>query len=93
MPTEASASEPRNTDVPQDERSTRKMLSTSATVPGWLLEHFDIPENCSVHRTVHKDSTLPHVQGKLLGGRFFEGKHLGCSRLSVAVCLLKPSSQ
>ena len=75
-PTEPSLSGNEQAENVDDKRASRSLLSTSATIPGWLLEHFDVPDNCSVHRTIHKDTTLPHIQGKLLGGRFFEGKKL-----------------
>ena len=65
---------------PQEEKaemrktSTRSMLSATSTVPERSLQRFKIPDQCSISRTVHRDSTLPLFQGRLPWGKFYEGK-------------------
>ena len=57
-------------------RASRSMLSATTTVPERLLQMFEIPEGCSISRTVHRDSTLPLFQGRLPLGKLYEGKSL-----------------
>ncbi|CAE7765448.1 unnamed protein product [Symbiodinium sp. CCMP2456] len=58
-------------------RESRAMLSSTASLPDELLRRFPVPEGSAMHQTVHCDSTLPHFQGRLLGGAFYEGKQPG----------------
>ena len=58
-------------------RESRAMLSSTASLPAELLQRFPIPEGSAMHQTVHCDGTLPHFQGRLLAGAFYEGKHPG----------------
>ena len=55
-------------------RASRSLLSNTETVPAQLLERFPIPPGCVIHHTVHKDTTLPHFQGRVVGGLCFQGK-------------------
>ena len=58
-------------------RESRALLSSTASLPSELLRRIPIPEGSAMHQTIHCDSTLPHFQGRLLGGSFYEGKRLG----------------
>ena len=59
-------------------RESRALLSSTPSLPIELLRRFPIPEGSAMHQTtIHCDSTLPHFQGRLLGGSFYEGKRLG----------------
>ena len=60
-----------------DERASRSTLPVTAAIPKEITDRYELPENCHIHKTVFRDSTLPHYQGKLLGGRVYEGKFLG----------------
>ena len=55
-------------------RASRSLLSGTVTIPSAITDRYEVPDNCHIHKTVFKDKTLPHYQGKLLGGRVFEGK-------------------
>ncbi|CAE7236724.1 unnamed protein product [Symbiodinium sp. CCMP2592] len=57
-----------------DERASRSLLSATAAIPKEITDRYELPENVHIHKTVFRDQTLPHYQGKLLGGRLFEGK-------------------
>ena len=57
-------------------RSSRSLLATTATVPDYLLQKYEIPIGCYVTRTVHVDSTLPLFQGRLPPGKIYESKPL-----------------
>ena len=68
---------PNDTLDPENRKKTsRSMLSSTSTVPEKLLQRFRIPDQCSISRTVHRDSTLPLFQGRLPWGKFYEGKCL-----------------
>ena len=57
-------------------RQSRSLISSMVAVPEALLSRYPPPANTVIHHTVHKDSTLPHFQGRVLGGQVFEGKCL-----------------
>ena len=67
-------------------RASRALISNTAAVPAALLERFALPANTVIHHTVHKDSTLPLFQGRVVGGQYFQGKYLAkqCSVLNPA---------
>ena len=56
------------------QRESRKHLSRTNAIPQWLLEKYAPPEWAHIHHTVHKDSTLPLFQAKLLNNETFAGK-------------------
>ena len=66
-------------------RESRRFLSKSQAVPGWLLEKYPAPEWALIHHTVHKDSTLPLFQARLQNNETFEGKHLD-SKSETSCC-------
>ena len=50
-----------------------------SSLPDDRLRKYPVPAETSMHRTIHCDSTLPHVQGKLHGGLIFEGMPTSCT--------------
>ena len=54
-------------------RASRRLLSTSASVPAWLRERFDMRADVQVVHVQHADNLLPHFQVKLPAGE----QHLG----------------
>ena len=69
-------------------RASRSLLSATTTVPDHLTAQFPIPSGCAISRTVHCDHALPHFQGRLPAGCFFEGKILECITDVVQSCLV-----
>ena len=63
----------------QQQRASRAMLSTTASLPDDLVKSMPIPDGAAMHQTIHSDATLPHFQGRLLANCFFEGKPLACT--------------
>ena len=57
-------------------------MSKVRDVPEWLVQKYPPPIWGTIHHTVHRDSSLPLFQAKLLGQEFFEGKILAYDHCS-----------
>ncbi|CAE7426242.1 unnamed protein product [Symbiodinium sp. CCMP2456] len=66
-------------------RESRALLSETTTIPAELLARFPLPSGCTMYRIIHRDSTLPHFQGKLLANASFEGKFSSAASYNPAV--------
>ena len=58
-------------------RASRKLVSTTETIPDFLTAKFPMPDDIKMVHIIHKTTTLPHFQAKLPSGLSFEGKSLG----------------
>ena len=67
-----------NEEKERQKAKSRRLLSTSATVPDWLKELFPLPTNEVILSHVqHRSSTLPHFQIRLASGQTHDGKSPG----------------
>ena len=83
QPHESEQENPTAKEKKSDEmRAARIALSKAQAIPEWLQSRWPWPADTMVTHTMHRDSYLPHFQGKLAKGEKFEGKPL-----SSDICL------
>ena len=57
-------------------RTSRRLLSTSTSIPEEIKQKYTMRSDIVISHVVHKNNTLPHIQARLPAGEKFEGKQL-----------------